>query len=118
MWGPESGAPLVALRDSGQVVTGTVEVVPQDWPASHVQPGNVIFLDGRRDGALIRGFYVNLPQQGECPFLPLKYSSATIQFDAAGQTMTLTTSEYKYWADSCKWSDVFEPKTYTWRRVR
>jgi Zn-dependent protease with chaperone function len=117
IWGPAGGGLQVAFRETDGVVVGIVRALPPTWSTAHVKPGDTAFLEGRREGNLVRGMYINIPQAGECPILYPKYSTATITFDPSGETATLATNEYRYWSGTCRWSDVYEARTYTWRRI-
>jgi Zn-dependent protease with chaperone function len=114
VWGPATGGLQIAFGQTGELVEGRVTQVPAAW-LPRVRVGDVVFVNGVRDGGVVRGWYLNVPRPGDCPALSPKFSSATVEF--TDDTLTITTNEFPYSTVACTWSDVSEPRQYRWSRI-
>ncbi|MCX6550147.1 MAG: hypothetical protein NTY02_03905 [Acidobacteria bacterium] len=108
----------IVLRNTGGVVDAIVQVVPTTWSSTHVRAGDVVFRDGHADeNGNIRGTFITVPPEGQCPQLPAAFAPAELVVNSESGTLAITMQLKVLVASECRWMDGPLRRTTTWRRV-
>src|SRR5438105_463620 len=68
-------------------VEGYVRKVPPSWPTK-IHTGDLIFISEKVEGNTLSGQWVQGPQKGDCPKMPLDYSACHLKVASSGETLT------------------------------
>jgi hypothetical protein len=103
--------------DKSAKVEGYVRKVPSTW-SDKIHAGGLIFISNKVEGGALSGTWLQAPQKGDCPKMPVDYSSCTLKINTAGETLTSEVQSKQYAYPKCQWSDKVISQTFTYYRVK
>lgn len=98
-------------------VEGYVRKVPPSWPTK-IHAADLIFISEKVESHTLAGQWIQGPQKGDCPKMPLDYSTCHLQIDSSGETLTSKVETKQYYYPKCEWSDKVKLETFTYYRVK
>jgi hypothetical protein len=103
--------------DKSAKVEGYVRKVPPTW-SDKIHAGGLIFIGNKVEGGALSGKWIQAPQKGDCPKMPVDYSSCTLKINTAGEMLTSEVESKQYAYPKCQWSDKVISQTFTYYRVK
>ena len=127
-WRNQAGTLLFELVDMNKAdreyhpsepakVEGYIRKVPLTW-STKIHADDLVFISQKVEGNTLSGQWIQAPQKGDCPKMPVDYSSCLLKIDAAGETLTSKVETKQYWHPKCEWSDKVVTETFTYYRVK
>ena len=98
-------------------VEGYVRKVPPYWP-DKIHSGHPMFISNKVEGDTLFGKWIAAAHKGDCPKLPVDFSSCTLKVNTASDTLTSEIESKQYRYPKCEWSDEVKTETFTYYRAK